>query len=53
MSRFLHVQCDCGQDAIIFGDSKSTVKCKACKKVIARPRGGRAAIEAKILEVLS
>lgn len=53
MSRFLHVQCDCGQDAVVYGDSKSEVKCTSCKKTTIKPSGGRARINAKILEVLS
>ena len=52
MSRFLHVECDCGADAIVYGDAKMPVKCVKCGKVIIKPQGGRGRIDCKILEVL-
>jgi small subunit ribosomal protein S27e len=52
MSRFLRVQCDCGQDAVVFGDSKTVVKCQKCGKTIVEPMGGRARINCRIVEVL-
>ncbi|MFH1199435.1 MAG: 30S ribosomal protein S27e [Candidatus Micrarchaeota archaeon] len=53
MSRFLKVVCECGENAIIFGDSKAAVSCKKCGKVLASPRGGRAHVSCRIIEVLS
>ena len=53
MSRFLKVVCECGQNAIIFGDSKQEVKCKKCGTVLIEPTGGRAIINCRIIEVLS
>ncbi|MFH1246903.1 MAG: 30S ribosomal protein S27e [Candidatus Micrarchaeota archaeon] len=52
MSKFLKVQCECGSESIVFGDAKSLVKCFNCKKVLLEPKGGRAAVNCKILEIL-
>ncbi len=51
MSKFLKVQCDCGSESIVFGDSKSVVKCFNCGNAILSPRGGRAEVKAKIIEI--
>ncbi len=53
MSRFLKVVCECGQETVVFGDSKATVNCRKCKKNLVKPRGGRARINCRIVEVLS
>lgn len=53
MSKYLKVQCDCGNEQIIFGDAKSKVKCNKCAKPLVLPRGGRAGINCRILEVLN
>ncbi|MFH1107552.1 MAG: 30S ribosomal protein S27e [Candidatus Micrarchaeota archaeon] len=53
MSRFLKVVCECGENAVVFGDSKSAVDCKKCGKPLVQPRGGRARVTCRILEVLS
>ncbi len=53
MSRFLKVVCECGENAIVFGDSKRAVNCRKCKKPLLKPRGGRARIYCRIVEVLS
>ena len=52
MSRFLRVQCDCGAESVVFGDSKSVVNCSKCGNAIVYPTGGRARVEAKIVEVI-
>lgn len=52
VSKFLRVQCNkCGKERIIFGDAKMIVKCD-CGEILSKPRGGRANIKCKILEVL-
>lgn len=52
-SRFLKVKCnDCGNEQAVFSNASTTVKCLACEKVIAEPRGGKAGIKAEIVEVL-
>lgn len=52
MGSFLLVKCDCGEESIVYGDSKSAVNCRKCGSPLAQPRGGRAKIHARILEVL-
>lgn len=49
---FLHVKCDCGEESVVYSDSKSAVNCKKCGNPLAQPKGGRARIHARILEVL-
>ena len=52
-SRFLKVKCiDCGNEQVMFGSAKSTVKCVICGKTIAEPTGGKAKIMTKIVSVL-
>jgi len=52
-SKFLLVQCpDCENRQIIFDKASTIVKCLVCNRVLARPTGGKAAIEAKILQEL-
>lgn len=53
MSKFLRVKCDCGNEQVVFGDSKSQALCLSCKRELVIPTGGRAHVNAKILEVLS
>ncbi len=52
-SKFLLVQCpDCENKQIIFDHASTVVRCLVCGRVLARPTGGKAIIEAKILQVL-
>ncbi|MFH1750625.1 MAG: hypothetical protein ABH863_03020 [Candidatus Micrarchaeota archaeon] len=54
MGRFLKIQCECGADSdIVYGDSKMAKACKGCGREIVSPRGGRARINARVIEVLS
>jgi small subunit ribosomal protein S27e len=53
VSKFLRVQCDCGNEQTVFGDAKTASVCLSCKRTLLEPTGGRARINAKILEVLS
>ncbi|HEV8289549.1 MAG TPA: hypothetical protein VGQ00_01185 [Candidatus Norongarragalinales archaeon] len=53
MSKFLRVKCDQGHESIVFGDSKSSVKCKSCGQEIVRPSGGHALLACSIQEILS
>lgn len=53
MSRFLRVQCDCGNEQVLFGDSKTNTICLSCKNPLVKTTGGRSHVNAKILEVLS
>lgn len=51
-TKFLRVKCKCKNEQIIFGKAATEVKCLVCGEPLARPTGGKAIIEAKILEVL-
>ena len=53
MSKFLRVQCDCGNEQVLFGDAKTAIICLSCKRPLVTTSGGRGKINAKILEVLS
>jgi small subunit ribosomal protein S27e len=51
-SKFIKVRCSCKNEQIIFGKCASEIKCLVCGKVLADPAGGKAKIQARILEVL-
>ncbi len=51
MSKFLRVQCDCGVQQTVFGDSKTEVFCQSCGNALVSPTGGRADVQCRILEV--
>jgi len=52
-SKFLKVRCPkCNNEQIIFGNASSKVSCLVCGKELARPKGGKAAIKSRVLEVL-
>lgn len=51
-SRFLLVACDeCNNKQIVFEHAKTLVRCRVCGSVLAEPRGGKAKILGKVLEV--
>ncbi|HDI31644.1 MAG TPA: 30S ribosomal protein S27e [Thermofilum sp.] len=52
-SRFVLVKCpDCENEQVVFDRSSSTVKCLVCGRVLVRPTGGKAIIEAQVVRVL-
>ena len=52
-SRFVLVRCpDCGNEQVVFDHASMEVKCLLCGRVLAKPTGGKARIEAEILQVL-
>lgn len=51
-SKFLKVKCSCGEEQVIFGKTASKVKCGSCKKLIAKPSGGKTIVLARVEEVL-
>ena len=52
-SKFLRVRCDdCENEQIVFDHATTTVRCNVCGRTLAEPRGGKAAIKSKIIEVL-
>ncbi|MCD6236237.1 MAG: 30S ribosomal protein S27e [Thaumarchaeota archaeon] len=53
-SRFLLVQCnECGHKQVVFSHAKIEVKCQVCGATLAVPRGGKAKILGRVLDVLS
>jgi small subunit ribosomal protein S27e len=52
-SKFLKVRCPkCNNEQIVFGNASTVVSCLVCEKELSIPRGGKAAIKARVLEVL-
>lgn len=53
-SRFIRVRCQaCKNEQIIFEGATTQVKCLICGAVIAEPKGGKAELKAKLIEVLN
>ncbi|MAG02887.1 30S ribosomal protein S27e [Candidatus Pacearchaeota archaeon] len=52
--RFIKVRCaSCKHEQITFEGSTTKVKCPMCENTIAEPKGGKAEIKARIIEVLN
>lgn len=52
--RFIKVRCaSCKNDQIIFEGATTKVKCLVCDTLIAEPKGGKAEIKARVVEMLS
>lgn len=52
-TKFLKVRCaKCKNEQIIFSNASTPVMCLVCEKEVAVPKGGKAKVEARILEVL-
>jgi small subunit ribosomal protein S27e len=50
-SRFVKVKCpDCENEQVVFEKSSTVVSCVVCSKVLATPSGGKAALQAEIVE---
>jgi small subunit ribosomal protein S27e len=50
---FHRVQCpDCENEQVVFGKASTEVACAVCGHVLARPTGGHAAFEGKMLETV-
>ena len=50
---FFRVRCpDCENEQILFDRAATEVACAVCVHVLARPTGGKAAIEAEITETI-
>lgn len=53
-SKFIKVRCPkCRNEQIIFGKASTTILCLVCDKLLVTPRGGKAKIRARIIEVLN
>ena len=52
--RFIKVRCQaCKNEQIIFEGATTEVKCLICNAVIAKPKGGKAELKARLVEVLN
>lgn len=52
-SEFLKVECPkCKNEQVIFSKPAENVKCQVCENILAKATGGKAELEAKVLEVL-
>jgi small subunit ribosomal protein S27e len=52
-STFVKVKCpDCENEQIVFDKASTVVNCIVCSKVLASPAGGKAVLQAEILEKL-
>ena len=52
-SKFVKIRCPkCKNEQVMFGKASTEVKCLVCAKVLAEPKGGKAKVKARVLEVL-
>ncbi|HSB47415.1 MAG TPA: hypothetical protein VLD37_05350 [Candidatus Bilamarchaeum sp.] len=51
-SKYLQVQCKCGNEQTVFNRTSSIVKCSSCSEPLAHPSGGEAVIHGKIVKEL-
>ncbi|MCS7142985.1 MAG: 30S ribosomal protein S27e [Aigarchaeota archaeon] len=52
-SRFINVVCtSCGNRQVIFEHAKTRIQCRICGQTLAEPRGGKARVLGKVVEVL-
>ena len=52
-SKFIKVRCnDCENEQALFEKASTTVHCHICGSKLAIPRGGKAKIKGKILEII-
>jgi len=52
--RFIKTRCQaCKNEQIIFEGATTIVKCLICDVVLAEPKGGKAEIKARVVEVLN
>ncbi|MCX8204274.1 MAG: 30S ribosomal protein S27e [Candidatus Nezhaarchaeota archaeon] len=52
-SHFLQVRCpECGNVQMVFSHASTQVKCLICGRVLARPTGGKAKIDARVLKTI-
>ena len=53
-SKFVKLRCNkCKNEQIIFEGATTPVKCLICENIIAEPKGGKAEVKARIIEVLN
>jgi len=53
-NRFIKVRCQsCKNEQTIFEGATTKVKCLICDVILAKPKGGKADIKARVVEVLN
>ena len=53
-NRFIKVRCQsCKNEQIIFEGATTKVHCLVCDVILAEPKGGKAEIKARVVEVLN
>ena len=53
-NKFLKIRCQgCKNEQIIFEGATTKVKCLICDTIIAEPAGGKAKINARVVEILN
>jgi small subunit ribosomal protein S27e len=51
-SKFLRVKCDdCENEQVVFDHASTIVKCNVCGRTLVEPRGGKAEIKSRVIEV--
>ncbi|MFP4005942.1 MAG: 30S ribosomal protein S27e [Candidatus Hadarchaeia archaeon] len=50
---FIRVQCvDCQNEQVVYSHASTSVNCEVCGKTLADPTGGKAEVNAEILEIV-
>ncbi len=53
-SNFVRIKCPkCKNEQIVYSKATTQVKCLICNQILAEPKGGKAKIEASIIESLT
>lgn len=53
-SKFLRIKCDdCENEQVVFDHASSIVKCNVCGRILVEPRGGKAEIKSRVVEVFN
>ncbi|MCD6456467.1 MAG: 30S ribosomal protein S27e [Halobacteriota archaeon] len=51
-SRFIMVKCDdCENEQVVFDHASTSVKCNVCGRTLVVPKGGKAEIKSRIINV--
>lgn len=51
-SKFLILECSCGNEQTVFGKTATKIKCSSCNKLIAKSSGGKTVVLAKVKKVI-
>jgi len=53
-SKFIKVRCPkCKKEQIIFGKSTTIVTCNECNEELTEPKGGKARLKSRVIEILN